>query len=88
MLNEQQKAAIAELKTVKSVKEWNDVRAKHIKVLGTETKLQREFLHFYIDGWGLIVKVLGKDKPINKENNGDIRVPRVLSIIRGAEEEA
>jgi len=88
MLNEQQKAAIAELKTVKSVQQWNEVRAKHLKILGTETKEERDFLHSYIDGWGLIVKVLGKDKPINKENNGDNRVPRVLSIIRGAEEEA
>jgi hypothetical protein len=88
MLSNQQKAAIAELKTVKSVQAWNDVRAKHLKILGTETKEQREFLHFYIDGWGLIIKVLGKDKPKDKQNNGDNRIPTVLSVIRGAEEEA
>ena len=47
--------AINELMTVKSVNEWNNVRAKYIKLLTREEI-------FKIDAEGLIVKVLGRDK--------------------------
>ena len=47
--------AIGELNLVKSVSEWNEVRAKHIDTL-TKEELA------YLDGCGLIVKVLGSGK--------------------------
>jgi hypothetical protein len=48
-------AAINELMTVKTVNEWNKVRAQYVD------RLTREEL-YKIDGEGLIVKVLGRDK--------------------------
>ena len=47
--------AINELMTVKTVDQWNQVRAKY------RDQLTRAEL-FKIDGEGLIVKVLGQDK--------------------------
>ena len=47
--------AIAKLKQVKTVDEWNNVRAQYV------SKLTRAEL-FEIDGQGLIVQVLGRDK--------------------------
>jgi hypothetical protein len=47
--------AIAKLKNVKSVNEWNNVRAQY------RDRLTRAEL-FEIDGCGLIVQVLGRDK--------------------------
>lgn len=60
-MTELQTAAITELKTATTVAEWNTIRTKHLKILGTESAEQREFIHFYIDGTGLIIKTLGKD---------------------------
>ena len=47
--------AINELSKVKSVEEWNEVRAKYVKNLTTEELAK-------VDGEGLIVKILGRDK--------------------------
>jgi hypothetical protein len=46
--------AINELKQVKSIEEWNTVRAKWVPLL-TRDELGT------IDGSGLVVKVLGRD---------------------------
>jgi len=54
-MKETLKQAIEELKTVKSVKEWNNVRAKYLSLLSRE-EIAR------IDSEGLIVEVLGKDE--------------------------
>jgi hypothetical protein len=47
--------AIAKLKQVKTVNEWNNVRSQY------RDRLTRAEL-FEIDGRGLIVQVLGRDK--------------------------
>jgi len=47
--------AIEELKGVKSVAEWNEVRSKYVKEL-----TQQECA--YLDSCGLIVEVLGSGK--------------------------
>jgi hypothetical protein len=47
--------AIAKLKQVKTVNEWNNVRSQYRDIL-TRAEL------FEIDGRGLIVQVLGRDK--------------------------
>jgi hypothetical protein len=49
--------AINELSRVKSVEEWNEVRAKYVK----NKNLTREELA-KVDSEGLIVKILGRDK--------------------------
>lgn len=48
-------AAISELRTAKSVSEWNEIRAKYVDTLS-----QSELA--YIDGSGLITQVLGSGK--------------------------
>ena len=56
----QKQQALDLMKSSKTVKEWN---ANRLKVQTQSTQSEWEELHKYIDAYGLIVEVLGRDNP-------------------------
>lgn len=53
-------SALQLMRTSKTVKEWN---ANRLTVQTKSTQAEWEELHRFIDAYGLIVEVLGKDNP-------------------------
>lgn len=56
----QKQQALDLMKSSKTVKEWN---ANRLIVQTKSTQQEWEELHRFIDAYGLIVEVLGKDNP-------------------------
>lgn len=59
----QNEEAIALMRTSVNIEDWNEKR----ELVRTKVTLgQWEKLHYHIDGSGLVVEVLGRDKPKSK----------------------